>query len=215
MIETIICFFVCSFFFFFMIRRPPRSTLFPYTTLFRSSPGRGSIPTPRRRRSIDAPLEPREDRKSTRLNSSHVENSYAVFCLKKKRVGEEPEGGEQSENGEGGGGTDDRGAGGDDHRVAELFFFNETATTEPYTLSLHDALPIYVAPHGKLGILLAQPGQLRPLILAQRAVDRKSTRLNSSHVEISYAVFCLKKKKKKKNRIRLKKKKKKKYMKNE
>src|SRR6266496_4689394 len=71
---------VCCFFFFLMIRRPPRSTLFPYTTLFRSPgpwPARGG--TGRRR-----PGRP-GDRKSTRLNSSHVEISYAVFCLKKKK----------------------------------------------------------------------------------------------------------------------------------
>src|SRR5471030_3477872 len=70
------------FFFFLMIRRPPRSTLFPYTTLFRSpAPGRrqaGSRPAQRRRR-------PPGDRKSTRLNSSHLGISYAVFCLKKKK----------------------------------------------------------------------------------------------------------------------------------
>src|SRR5690349_22070105 len=70
-----------------MMRRPPRSTLFPYTTLFRS-------PASARRR-LDGPAIdlrvttsraiPPEDRKSTRLNSSHVEISYAVFCLKKKR----------------------------------------------------------------------------------------------------------------------------------
>src|SRR5215471_4687361 len=73
-------------FFFLMIRRPPRSTLFPYTTLFRSSrapPGpRGPL------RAHARPLfsgAAREDRKSTRLNSSHVEISYAVFCLKKKK----------------------------------------------------------------------------------------------------------------------------------
>src|SRR3990167_6987394 len=91
-------------FFFLMIRRPPRSTLFPYTTLFRSlgdrlpdRPGDGgdaaSDPL-RRARGIP-------DRKSTRLNSSHSQISYALF-----------------------------------------FFFNDTATTEIYTLSLHDALPI-------------------------------------------------------------------------
>src|SRR5215211_8692424 len=69
-----------SFFFFLMIRRPPRSTLFPYTTLFRSRP---QAPYPLRlwRVSGDAP---RRDRKSTRLNSSHTVISYAVFCLKKK-----------------------------------------------------------------------------------------------------------------------------------
>src|SRR6266496_56853 len=75
------------FFFFLMIRRPPRSTLFPYTTLFRSRPGTVAL-----RAGGDAGLlpPPGRDRKSTRLNSSHVEISYAVFCLKKKnrpRVG--------------------------------------------------------------------------------------------------------------------------------
>src|SRR3712207_8374868 len=89
-----------------MIRRPPRSTLFPYTTLFRSArklvsvaggesagqlllvlaedvhaePARGPDPSPARRRPGDA------DRKSTRLNSSHANISYAVFCLKKKKT---------------------------------------------------------------------------------------------------------------------------------
>src|SRR5258705_7038030 len=69
-----------------MIRRPPRSTLFPYTTLFRSPASRDRSPTaprcppgsPRRR-------APARDRKSTRLNSSHLGISYAVFCLKKKK----------------------------------------------------------------------------------------------------------------------------------
>src|SRR3989304_6053438 len=90
--------------FFLMIRRPPRSTLFPYTTLFRSvfnpekvaenlQKGGGFIPGIR-------PGKETEDRKSTRLNSSHGYISYAGF------------------------------------------FFNDTATTEIYTLSLHDALPI-------------------------------------------------------------------------
>src|SRR6266851_4218148 len=66
-----------------MIRRPPRSTLFPYTTLFRSQP------KPRRRRSPRVDREPAwgcQDRKSTRLNSSHITISYAVFCLKKKKT---------------------------------------------------------------------------------------------------------------------------------
>src|SRR6266496_5572255 len=79
------------FFFFLMIRRPPRSTLFPYTTLFRSrlcaaalAPGcRGWSSETRGRRPATARC--RRDRKSTRLNSSHVEISYAVFCLKKKK----------------------------------------------------------------------------------------------------------------------------------
>src|SRR5438874_13086568 len=72
-------------FFFLMIRRPPRSTLFPYTTLFRSDRGR-PLPEPRAEALMGA-TKPRSDRKSTRLNSSHVEISYAVFCLKKKTGG--------------------------------------------------------------------------------------------------------------------------------
>src|SRR2546430_12817578 len=72
-----------------MIRRPPRSTLFPYTTLFRSE----MVGLDRQRREVQvAPvidedgeeITPRRDRKSTRLNSSHSQISYAVFCLKKK-----------------------------------------------------------------------------------------------------------------------------------
>src|SRR5215510_16143667 len=80
------CFFF-FFFFFLMIRRPPRSTLFPYTTLFRSAHScladldtRPNL-SPRAR----LPAYERVDRKSTRLNSSHVAISYAVFCLKKKK----------------------------------------------------------------------------------------------------------------------------------
>src|SRR5690349_23092175 len=71
------------FFFFLMIRRPPRSTLFPYTTLFRSAAAAVELPAePPHAEQLDAPSP--ADRKSTRLNSSHVEISYAVFCLKKK-----------------------------------------------------------------------------------------------------------------------------------
>src|SRR5215510_15851164 len=69
------------FFFFLMIRRPPRSTLFPYTTLFQS---RRRPPAQRRPPGIHRGLPDGQDRKSTRLNSSHVAISYAVFCLKKK-----------------------------------------------------------------------------------------------------------------------------------
>src|SRR3989304_2358129 len=90
--------------FFLMIRRPPRSTLFPYTTLFRSH-RRRQQPLPRGRNgpTVCRPVAHRaapQDRKSTRLNSSHGYNSDAVF------------------------------------------FFNDPATTEIYTLSLHDAFPI-------------------------------------------------------------------------
>src|SRR5260221_7168067 len=72
-----------------------------------------------------------------------------------------------------------------------IFFFNDTATTEIYTLSLHDALPILHQSNGQhfssAGVMHQHAGNFR---------DRKSTRLNSSHTVISYAVFCLKKKKK-------------------
>src|SRR3989454_1099643 len=126
-----------------MIRRPPRSTLFPYTTLFRSS-FNNHVRTLVAREEVAIGLmhlwdfvsaleqNPLEDRKSTRLNSSHLVISYAVFCLKKIlhfiqmdtsfyyayqfiSVGAD---------------------------IVFYFFFNDTATTEIYTLSLHDALPI-------------------------------------------------------------------------
>src|SRR2546427_8309155 len=100
-----------------------------------------------------------------------------------------------------------------------FFFFNDTATTEIYTLSLHDALPIYQRRH--FGISARRSGALaHASTRADRAAsartgcaassparsagcnqDRKSTRLNSSHSQISYAVFCLKKKKKQTHRL--------------
>src|SRR2546430_1514034 len=130
-----------------MIRRPPRSTLFPYTTLFRS--GRRHARARARRdatdlgrsclgrrasgawlqgahrrfvRSCDSRADRGADpgsgdRKSTRLNSSHSQISYAVFCLKKTVP----------------------------KTILSFFFFNDTATTEIYPLSLHDALPIWPA----------------------------------------------------------------------
>src|SRR6266496_5407681 len=85
-----------------------------------------------------------------------------------------------------------------DHRCPGLFspcfFFNDTATTEIYTLSLHDALPISLRVDQQHPVRRRDQGEQ---VEAER--DRKSTRLNSSHVEISYAVFCLKKKKKNEN----------------
>src|SRR3712207_8736338 len=96
--------------------------------------------------------------------------------------------------------------------TSDFFFFNDTATTEIYTLSLHDALPIYVLREGRLARewhpldqdqvwLHGAPVKLqrarsapRSLQEVQQGLDRKSTRLNSSHANISYAVFCLKKK---------------------
>src|SRR2546430_13309807 len=82
---------VILFFFFLMIRRPPRSTLFPYTTLFRSTSGTSSLKSSMRNsgavrvRNSCGPRGSERDRKSTRLNSSHSQISYAVFCLKKKK----------------------------------------------------------------------------------------------------------------------------------
>src|SRR2546427_2358794 len=94
--------------------------------------------------------------------------------------------------------------------LVTIFFFNDTATTEIYTLSLHDALPISLIDRtltntgssagalaeaeklGAVGAALGESGACR----SQAEADRKSTRLNSSHSQISYAVFCLKKKKK-------------------
>src|SRR2546430_5459021 len=76
-----------------------------------------------------------------------------------------------------------------------FFFFNDTATTEIYTLSLHDALPIYERRRRVALPLLRGHRRHDPLRGLEVLQDRKSTRLNSSHSQISYAVFCLKKKK--------------------
>src|SRR6266536_1157323 len=130
-----------------MIRRPPRSTLFPYTTLFRSAPPRPpaciSDPSPRRPRRSSA-TGARADRKSTRLNSSHEWTSYAGFCLKTHLGGANIPLARAV-------------VGGILAALAlvlfvvpvlyvlfkrESFFVDASATTEIYTLSLHDALPI-------------------------------------------------------------------------
>src|SRR5688572_31888179 len=82
-----------------------------------------------------------------------------------------------------------------------FFFFNDTATTEIYTLSLHDALPIFPTSNATASTRSFAPGSNVLSCVADPTTpplkDRKSTRLNSSHSQISYAVFCLKKKKKK------------------
>src|SRR5437773_4008462 len=77
--------------------------------------------------------------------------------------------------------------------ILTLFFFNDTATTEIYTLSLHDALPI--SPEERMWLACSAKPLQGLLCLVLQPRDRKSTRLNSSHITISYAVFCLKKKK--------------------
>src|SRR5256885_5098107 len=91
-------FYVLHCFFFLMIRRPPRSTLFPYTTLFRSTSKRtwskrshGCMATTIFHAGRRGRRSPCSDRKSTRLNSSHLVISYAVFCLKKKNQLDVPE----------------------------------------------------------------------------------------------------------------------------
>src|SRR5580698_11257551 len=77
-----------------------------------------------------------------------------------------------------------------------FFFFNDTATTEIYTLSLHDALPVWSWSRRRESSFRLR-GRSSPMRRATAGFqDRKSTRLNSSHMSISYAVFCLKKKKK-------------------
>src|SRR2546430_4435032 len=90
-------------------------------------------------------------------------------------------------------------------RGVTFFFFNDTATTEIYTLSLHDALPISRSGHGQVTLVCGEADIGKSRLVAEAKAyaaaqdflqlqDRKSTRLNSSHSQISYAVFCLKKK---------------------
>src|SRR2546430_9751014 len=81
--------------------------------------------------------------------------------------------------------------------LLKFFFFNDTATTEIYTLSLHDALPICPRPARPRRPSRRRSARAAHACARDPARDRKSTRLNSSHSQISYAVFCLKKKNKK------------------
>src|SRR5450631_1248645 len=152
-----------------------------------------------------AAAEP-SDRKSTRLNSSHMSISYAVFCLKKKndhRVGPRAHG--QQDRHETSrcddvcaghddvcGGHDDDCAGHDYY--CSRFFFNDTATTEIYTLSLHDALPIW----NRLLVICKNAYLFATMIMTSVSspLDRKSGSAGMPR-PISYAVFCLKKKKNK------------------
>src|SRR3712207_9141133 len=87
-----------------------------------------------------------------------------------------------------------------DSTYHSFFFFNDTATTEIYTLSLHDALPIFAHPRllpvaRSIRRFMRSSANGNPNLSGRLSKDRKSTRLNSSHANISYAVFCLKKKK--------------------
>src|SRR3972149_4964289 len=143
------------------------------------------------------------DRKSTRLNSSHSQISYAVFCLKKERqsprtwtrrrsappptagLPHAPARAPRRRPLHRGGAA--RRSAVQSRRV--IFCFNDTATTEIYTLSLHDALPILLHCETFHVLFIFLPYFQRKGW--GRARDRKSTRLNSSHSQISYAVFCL------------------------
>src|SRR5258708_3090919 len=152
-----------SFFFFLMIRRPPRSTLFPYTTLFRSPAGttrivpsagaaaatfsalNTTVEGQLSRRVGSHPCSRSRDRKSTRLNSSHQIISYAAFCFEKKKDLRSTTPTIPSDS------TRRSPCTPCSHTtrllIFFLFFFNDTATTEIYTLSLHDALPISCGNH--------------------------------------------------------------------
>src|SRR5476651_1965806 len=177
----------CLFFFFFlMIRRPPRSTLFPYTTLFRSKRMQQKHTFWSRRIHLYC-----SERERSEEHTSELQSRQYLVCrllLEKKKIDNmggalliliDPQCELDAK-------AKEMSAG------AHVFFFNDTATTEIYTLSLHDALPI-----SSVGVLAEGPdGKFSetPMSAVLRR-DRKSTRLNSSHANISYAVFCLKKKK--------------------
>src|SRR5215203_5796311 len=134
-------FFFFSFFFFFNDTATTEIYTLSLTTLFRS--GRAARRPPPARRTARGRARPRTrrpDRKSTRLNSSHANISYAVFCLKKKKTrrtrASRPSRSSRFVSQE---------LRWSESRMVSFFFFNDTATTEIYTLSLHDALPISAA----------------------------------------------------------------------
>src|SRR6478672_4652776 len=192
-----------------MSRRPPRSTLFPYTTLFRSRARRS-------RRRCRGPARPsgRAPRARSEEHTSELQSRSDLVCrllLEKKK--EEPGEFTVAEESTARGGVTrsvDRGGLVFNfkfnmcwmHETLKyyykylFFFFNDTAPPEIYTLSLHDALPIWTP--GESTERSTAPATSTPLatIDSTACPDRKSTRLNSSHDQISYAVFCLKKKKK-------------------
>src|SRR4026207_5253 len=203
-------FFLCCglflFFFFLMIRRPPRSTLFPYTTLSDLREVADAVRRPTREsRGVALDTKQEGDRKSGSAGMPRP-ISYAVFCLKKKKDDDDrnttpsrglchacaPPAPAASRSR----GLNERppcparAAGAHATKFAVFFFFNDTATTEIYTLSLHDALPIYAgAPtavdHHVGGLEIAMDDALL-------MEDRKSGSAGMPR-PISYAVFCLKK----------------------
>src|SRR5574340_966273 len=176
-----------------MIRRPPRSTLFPYRALPISS--FWDMPLLTSSSAMAALMlgsTSQTDRKSTRLNSSHQKISYAGFCLKKKnllRTFLSPILSHYKGQGEGCITQYRRRR---CRRLGFRFFFlmirrPPRSTLFPYTTLFRSGFAV----RGELGELRALPFQWGQVEQA----DRKSTRLNSSHQKISYAVFCLKKKK--------------------
>src|SRR6266849_6710777 len=179
-----------------MMRRPPRSTLFPYTTLFRSHFSLACLPASGR---CAPSLLRTGDRKSTRLNSSHEWISYAVFCLKKKKMAiTQPWVEVQAEFAYFSASVELSTPGPLPYHIAKTpsivaFFFlmirrPPRSTLFPYT-TLFRSLPR----RGRVGPIRGT----RRFHRSGRGRDRKSTRLNSSHEWISYAVFCLKKQRKK------------------
>src|ERR1044071_2381542 len=181
-----------------MIRRPPRSTLFPYTTLFRSIP-RPRHPTIAHGRTARRPAAGRQEiGEHTSELQSRVDISYAVFCLKTKRsqaIADElrrrtPYSTCEEPNFELGAIPDAAFFPGMPSPSPVIFFFNDTATTEIYTLSLHDALPIcHLRQLG--GRIQPGGGHGHP---AHPVRSEEHTSELQSRVDISYAVFCLKKK---------------------
>src|SRR5476651_937480 len=191
------------FFFFFNDTATTEIYTFPYTTLFRSV--LHHLRTDSEWHDVFAALHRAlRDRKSTRLNSSHANISYAVFCLKKKNrpcqslhLGQKkPAPTNRVRRCKASACRCNKCRTHPSHwpcsSCLRFFFFNDTATTEIYTLSLHDALPI----SSRSPSPVPTPRSKNCTNGSAKAEDRKSTRLNSSHANISYAVFCLKKKKK-------------------
>src|SRR6266487_1493331 len=169
-----------------MIRRPPRSTLFPYTTLFRSVGG-----TELSQARVDSrrhlARSPRSEEHTSELQSP-VHIVCRLLLEKKKRSQELFEPGACRHLLVQIASTSAAAAG----RNLYDFFFIEPATTEIYTLSLHDALPICPSPSARTDDRAPCSTAGRPLERLAAPADRKSTRLNSSHPSSSYAVFCLK-----------------------
>src|SRR5215208_591572 len=183
-----------------MIRRPPRSTLFPYTTLFRSPPapvaprGRAVLRGEAAARAVRARhLGRGEDRKSTRLNSSHVAISYAVFCLKKKKTKKDAiQYRKKNINNEIITCCDGEGAW-EQLSFCSCFFFLMIRRPPRSTLFPYTTLFRSPPSRARRGSRSGTRSRCRPRAPARRrrgGGDRKSTRLNSSHVAISYAVFC-------------------------